>query len=75
MRSKYGYEPSQFSLSDTHTTVQVLAAADTESGTEIASFWLEFGTTVSLIRVERDHMAGWLAGVRLAEMLDIGETH
>lgn len=69
MRGKYGYEPSlplNFSLSNkhahthtrTHTNVQALAAADTESGIEVVSFWLEFGTTVSLIRVERDHMAG-----------------
>lgn len=50
------------SLTHTHTHVQALAAADTESGIEVVSFWLEFGTTVSLIRVERDHMAGWLTG-------------
>lgn len=71
MRGKYGYEPLSSPLSIflflTHTRVhthmhnnniQVLAAADTESGIEVVSFWLEFGTTVSLIRVERDHMAG-----------------
>lgn len=58
-----------------NNNIQVLAAADTESGIEVVSFWLEFGTTVSLIRVERDHMAGWVAGVRLAERLVTGETH
>lgn len=64
MRSKYGYEPPlplNFSLSDTHTNVQVLAAADTDSGTEIVSLWLEFGTTVSLIRVEGGPH-GWVPG-------------
>lgn len=78
MRSKYGYEPPlslNFSLSDTHANVQVLAAADTDSGTEIVSLWLEFGTTVSLIRVEGDHMAECLAGVRLAERPGSGKTH
>lgn len=38
---------------------QALAAADTELGNEVEFFWLESGTTVSLIRVEWDHMAGW----------------
>ena len=56
--------PLKCSLFDTHThthtNVQVLAVADTVSGTGVVSFWLDFGTTVSLIRVERDHMACWL---------------
>lgn len=63
-----------FSLCDTHTRVQVLAGADIESGIEVMSFWLELGTTLSLIRVERDHMAAWLTDW-LAEKLGTGNTH
>lgn len=63
IRRKYGYEPSnsRFLYSDRHME-RVLAAANTESGIEAASFWLDFGTTGSLIRVERHHTAGWLSG-------------
>lgn len=53
--------PLSVFLSNIHTSTHVLAAASRVSGIEVVSFWLEFGTTVSLIRVERDHMADWLA--------------
>lgn len=52
-----------------HTCTERVWQQLTQSGTEVVPFWLEFGTTVSLIRVEMDHMAGWEAGGSPAERL------
>lgn len=52
-----------------HTCTERIWQQLTQSGTEVVPFWLAFGTTVSLIRVEMDHMAGWEAGGSPAERL------
>lgn len=52
-----------------HTCTERVWQQLKQSGTEVVPFWLEFGTTVSLIRVEMDHMAGWEAGGSPAERL------
>lgn len=57
-----------------HTCTELVWQQLTESGKEVVPFWLEFGTTVNLIRVEMDHMAGWEAGGSPAERLVCGES-